>query len=658
VSVGIFIVDDEMILNMYMHQLLEENGYLPTMVYSGEECLRRLSEGERPELILMDINLGPGRIDGPETTREIYQHYNMPVVLHSAYTDKDTLEKTRPMTKYGYVQKVPGNEQILLLNIEMALRLFYSESRLKEREHFLENVFDSIRDGLCVINRDFEIVRMNEVLLSWSTQQKPIVGTKCYAFFNNQDWVCENCPFVRTLRTGQVQTALFSQMEGVLPQWIEVSCYPLSDESTGEITGVVEHIRDVTKRHYDQQKIKESHARAEWLNEIGKTALESFDIREIAEYTVNLLSSHFTGYRVSCLKLSSTRVLYPIYSTSPKGIPPIHGFELDLNLISQVESELRANRTVAVQSVWDDPRFQAIPHTCSKFSIGSLLLEPIETIADEEKMLLCFSADRPHTWSEHEQLSLQEVSDYLSLLLYNAYYRHELRAGEQRYRQLSAHLQEIREEQNEYISREIHDDLGQAMTALKMNLSIIQRALSPQKSKPDILKTRDTVAYMQGILDETVEKVREISRRLHPPVLDTAGIIEALEWQVMELRKYSEVTVNFQCNCEDFFLEQNRGLAVFRIVQEALNNSIRHGAANYINVKVSREQYFLNIEVLDDGLGFDAAAAMTNGSFGLMSMTERAAQLGGSLKIESSIGEGTHVCLTVPLKTVPLKRDN
>src|SRR6056297_4221752 len=173
-----------MILNMYMHQLLEENGYLPTMVYSGEECLRRLEEGERPELILMDINLGPGRIDGPEATRRIYKHYDLPVVLHSAYTDKDTLEKTRAMTKYGYVQKVPGNEQILLLNIEMALRLFQSEKRLKEREHFLVNVFDSIRDGLCVINREFEIVRMNEVLHSWSTQQEPMIGKKCYDFFN------------------------------------------------------------------------------------------------------------------------------------------------------------------------------------------------------------------------------------------------------------------------------------------------------------------------------------------------------------------------------------------------------------------------------------------------------------------------------------------
>src|SRR6056297_183113 len=494
-----------MILNMYMHQLLEENGYLPTMVYSGEECLRRLSEGERPELILMDINLGPGRIDGPETTREIYQHYNMPVVLHSADTHKNTLEKTRSMNKYGYVQKVPGKEENLLPNIEMALRLFQSEKRIKEREHFLVNVFDSIRDGLCVINRDFEIVRMNDVLYSWSTQQEPMVGKKCYDFFNKREQVCESCPFISTLNTGQMQTALFSQMRGILPEWIEVSCYPLSEESTGEITGVVEHIRDVTKRHYDQQKINESHARAEWLNAIGKTGLESFDIREIAEYTVNLLSSHFTDYRVSCLKIDTSEVLYPLYSKSRSSILPIQGFELDLSLVPQVKSELRANRAVAVQSVKADPRFQAIQHTCSAFSTESMLLEPIESIAQEEKMLLCFSADQPHTWSEHEQLSLQEVSDYLSLLLYNAYYRQELRSGEQRYRQLSTHLQEIREEQNEYISREIHDDLGQAMTALKMNLSIIQRALSPERSSPDILSTRDTVAYMQGILDETVE---------------------------------------------------------------------------------------------------------------------------------------------------------
>src|SRR6056297_1852125 len=145
----IFIVEDEMILNYHLSQFLESKGYSTAMASSGEKCLEMLVSGDIPDLILMDINLGEGKMDGPTTTQKIYEQYDIPVVLHSAYTDKATIDTTREMTKYGYIQKVPGNEEFITATIEMAMKLHKSERELKQRENMyrdLSNHLQKVRE--------------------------------------------------------------------------------------------------------------------------------------------------------------------------------------------------------------------------------------------------------------------------------------------------------------------------------------------------------------------------------------------------------------------------------------------------------------------------------------------------------------------------------
>src|SRR6056297_3196609 len=131
----IFIVEDEMILNKHLSNFLSSHGYTVEMASRGEECLEKLKSLPLPDLILMDINLGKNRMDGPTTTQKIYEQYDIPVVLHSAYTDKATLDTTRDMVKYGYIQKVPGNEQFILAGIELAMKLFESKKAHIESEN-------------------------------------------------------------------------------------------------------------------------------------------------------------------------------------------------------------------------------------------------------------------------------------------------------------------------------------------------------------------------------------------------------------------------------------------------------------------------------------------------------------------------------------------
>ena len=339
---SIFIVEDEQILSRHLGDFFRRNGFDAVSIPHGEECLDRLRSGERPELILMDLNLGKNRMGGAATPREIYRLYDIPVVLHSAYTDKETLDETRGITKYGYVQKVPGNEQFVLATVEMAI---------------------------------------------------------------------------------------------------------------------------------------------------------------------------------------------------------------------------------------------------------------------------------------------------------------ELHRSERRYRKLSNHLQNVREEQNAYLAREIHDDLGQALTALKMNLSVICRSAEAQGTEGE--KIVRTAGEMEKILNSTVKKVRKISTELRPSVLDAGDIVEALEWEIEECNEYFDVETELVCEEEEIRLDRKKSLAVFRIVQESMTNSVRHGGAGKIRVHLQHDGRMLSIRVEDDGKGFEPEEEYS--SFGLLGMRERALQCGGNFRIESSLGDGTVVHASIPL---------
>jgi PAS domain S-box-containing protein len=222
----------------------------------------------------------------------------------------------------------------------------------------------------------------------------------------------------------------------------------------------------------------------------------------------------------------------------------------------------------------------------------------------------------------------------------------ELREGERRYRELSIHLQHVREEQLARLSREIHDDLGQSLTALRMNLTVLERDIARVVAEQQRERINTTMEDVKSILMGTVQKTRELVKELRPTVLDTSGLLEALEWQVEEFRRFSGIDVRLHRGSEELELTGDRALAVFRIVQESLTNTARHSNASRVSVSVERDEEELRIDISDNGCGFDTEEA--NSSFGLLGMRERANFCGGSLSISSTGEGGTRVSLKIP----------
>lgn len=225
----------------------------------------------------------------------------------------------------------------------------------------------------------------------------------------------------------------------------------------------------------------------------------------------------------------------------------------------------------------------------------------------------------------------------------------ESRQLEHQLRALSARVESAREDERTGIAREIHDELGQALTALKMDL-VMLRHRSEREGGLTPATTRESLDGMGKMIDEMVDQVRSISSRLRPGLLDDLGLLAALRWQGDEFQKRTGAACSIESNVRDTQFGRDLSTAVFRIFQEALTNVARHArGARRVSVKLMQRDSTLRLEVHDDGVGITPERLHSPSALGLLGMRERARALGGFAKISGAPGEGTTVLVTVPL---------
>jgi signal transduction histidine kinase len=214
----------------------------------------------------------------------------------------------------------------------------------------------------------------------------------------------------------------------------------------------------------------------------------------------------------------------------------------------------------------------------------------------------------------------------------------------------SRQLIEAQEDERRRISRELHDQIGQILTAVKMNLYSVQQVCQSSEAGTYVRDNLEAV-------DEALRLVRDLSVDLRPPVLDDFGLVTALRWYVARYSKRTGLSVEVAVDLPDPNERFSRELetACFRIAQEALTNIARHAQANHILVQLARDENSLLLTVKDDGVGFDPhhlpKRAPRVATLGLVSMQERAHAAGGDIKIDSAISKGTVVRFSVPLAT-------
>ncbi len=220
----------------------------------------------------------------------------------------------------------------------------------------------------------------------------------------------------------------------------------------------------------------------------------------------------------------------------------------------------------------------------------------------------------------------------------------QLRKSEENLRALAAHLQSVREEEWTRIAREIHDELGQSLTGLKMDLTWVANRL-PGDQRVLAEKTKS----MFGLIDDTIQSVRRIASRLRPGVLDNLGLTAAIGWQAGDFRKRTGIRCIVSAPPDALVLDQERSTAAFRIFQELLTNVARHANATRIDVAIQVESGALVLTVEDNGIGIAESAIYDPKSLGLLGMRERVLPFGGAIEIAGAQDKGTKVRVSIPL---------
>ena len=220
----------------------------------------------------------------------------------------------------------------------------------------------------------------------------------------------------------------------------------------------------------------------------------------------------------------------------------------------------------------------------------------------------------------------------------------ELRRSREELRELSAAAHTIREQERRRVAREIHDELGQSLTALKMDVAWMLGNLSAGSTS-----LSDKLNTMQSQLDATVAATRRISSDLRPLMLDDLGLVPAAEWLVQSFSERTGIPCDLQIRPPDIDLAEPHASAIYRILQESLTNVARHAKADRVDIAIEQVDGALNLTVRDNGQGFRPAEARTHKTYGLLGLRERTLLLGGEARVASEPGRGTTVEVSVPL---------
>ena len=219
----------------------------------------------------------------------------------------------------------------------------------------------------------------------------------------------------------------------------------------------------------------------------------------------------------------------------------------------------------------------------------------------------------------------------------------KLKESYEEIRSLTGHLQNVREEERLHIAREIHDELGQLLTVLKMDVSWLNK-----KTEPDNIFAKEKLAEILSLIDTTVKTVRRIASELRPSLLDDLGLNAAMEWHLEEFERRSGITKELHIPETELHLPNALKIGLFRIFQESLTNVARHSGAKNVSVSLVQKDKQLILTIKDNGSGFEDISPGAKKTLGLLGMKERTMMMGGEYDITGIKGEGTTVTVVVP----------
>lgn len=517
----------------------------------------------------------------------------------------------------------------------------------------LEAIIDSLDDELMVIDRDLCVTQVNEaVLRRHRIKRSEAMGQPCYWVSHGLSEPCRppacECPVTRVWEGGQsVRVSHIHRYNiGGKPEerHVDIIASPVKD-SQGNILEVVEVMRDVTEARRLEQQIVETNQNLLALNAIASTVSQSMDLDTVLNAALDKVLELLKGNTGGILLLDdeSQTLSYRAYrGLSEEFVEGIAGLKLGEGIAGRVA---QLGEPIYVDDISKDPRLTR--SVVIKEDLKSFASVPLRS---KNKVLGVMNiASRTVGPFSHQDIQLlTSIANQIAVAIENAELYNEVQRKEEMRGELLRQIIFTQEEERKRIARGLHDETSQALTGLAVNLQVVMDALP--------LDTDQVKAKLRGIQSLAINTLDEIHRviyELRPSLLDDLGLVAAINWYAENYLEAAGVKAHLETVGVDRRLSVEIETALFRIIQEAATNVVRHAGADSASIDLEFKEESVAIRIKDNGSGFDLDQVMRSNDkgrgLGLLSMRERVEFLGGKLSIQSRPGFGTQVAAEIPI---------
>lgn len=589
-----------------MSVLLKEAGY-PVLTASNAQEGLTLAEQERPDLIICDVSMI--EMDGIELCCRLRANPDLaltPILLVS--TVRKGHESAIAALKAGADDYLESHYDPLLLTtkVERLLARYSNEKALKASQQQLQFIVDTVPVYIAMCDSEGRFTFVNRRYAErFGLRREDVIGRRIIEVLGAETYESLK-EYVNDALKGQpVEFEIEIPYREVDTRWMHAAYVPEVDAG-GAVRGFVAVLTDVTARKQVEEALKESQESLARAQQVAHTGSWDWD----------LLTN----------KVHWSDEMFRIYGITKEEFG--ENYESAMNFTHPDDWE-RIKRAL-----------EALLSSHKPFDMDYRIVLPDGTVRATQGRteVYCDKDGRPVRMIG----TVQDITE-------RKHAEEQIKNSNEQLRALSARLESAREEEGIRIARELHDELGGAMTGLKWDLESISKSLSGINIEGDTKKhIQSKFETMNGLIDSSIETVRRISSELRPRLLDDLGLTPAIEHYVEEFQKRTDIKCDLQLQVDNMFLPKEYSTTIFRILQESLTNIARHSEAKRVNILLLERDGQIILEVEDYGRGFSQDSLSLKKSVGIVGMRERARQLGGELDIISQPGKGTKVAVALP----------
>jgi PAS domain S-box-containing protein len=656
----VLILEDDQTDALLMVSVLEKDGYVLDWerVEKKDDYVQGINQ--QPDLILADFSLP--QFDAFKALEVLNaQSLDIPLIVVSGAISEETAIKCIKQGAADYLIKDR------LARLGNAVQQALDEQRLREEKARAENALEEseeryrsvVEDSpglICRFLPGGSITFANEAYCKYFGKKfEEVVGEDFFSSIieEDRDRVMEN---ISSLSQG---SPLLTQEQKVITPSGEIRWQRWTNRalfnSQGQITGYQSYGEDITEHKRGEIALKRRADELAGLFEASRVFLSELQLEAIQQNICQTCTDFF-GLKMSWLGLLEPDS-FNVYPTAASGLED--GYLDSIRVTwddsptgqGPIGTAIRTKKPSITNDIANDPEYAPWREIALARGYQSAAALPLSVSENVLGVLKVYS-DQPAYFTPNRIQPLQSLANLAAVAIENATLFEQVNAGRKRHEVLSRSLVEVQELERRNISRELHDEIGQALTGLK--LTIGSKLRSQKQVAPDDLN------YITEQINELIALVRNISLSLRPAMLDDAGLLHALLWHLDRFNEQTGIDVDFTpLNLEED-LPPDLSITVYRIVQEALTNVARYAGVTEAVVKVESYQDTLSLIIEDQGKGFDLESKTGEQTVGLSGMQERVELVGGRFNIFSTPGFGTRIFCEFPLvdRREPLDRRN